>query len=198
MITFGGVDADFNKVGRTFVYTSDIPGEGGCRPSATTLCLNNRRFRVNVSWEDFEGHTGLGNATNLTQDTGYFWYFDESNVEMVIKVLDDENRGWIADWASGIEHVIDLHEEDNGIRVDAINMSLVSNAEFESVCDSYNPVFSEACNRARDLGIALFASSAIPPTAPITPEASSGMKTSFSFGAEAIFCNASTYLVAMK
>ena len=29
-----------------------------------------------------------GQAVSLTADTGYFWFFDAANVEMVIKVLD--------------------------------------------------------------------------------------------------------------
>jgi len=89
IITFGGVDSSFERVAKSYIYTSDIPVvEDGCVPDATTLCLNGRRFQIRVSWEDFEGNTGEGFAHGLTGDTGYFWYFDESNVEMVIKVLD--------------------------------------------------------------------------------------------------------------
>ena len=32
-------------------------------------------------------NTGIGQARPLTADTGYFWFFDPANVEMVIKVL---------------------------------------------------------------------------------------------------------------
>ena len=60
----------------------------GCQPSATTLCLNQGRFRVDVTWHDFQGNTGLGQAVALTADTGYFWFFDPGNVELVVKVLD--------------------------------------------------------------------------------------------------------------
>src|SRR5262249_46176563 len=48
------------------------------------------------------------------------------------------------------------------------------------------------------VAIASFASSAAPAIAPITPEASSGISTSFSFGAEAILAKASTYFCATK
>ena len=41
---------------------------------------------------------------------------------VVVKVLDDDNRGFASDWARGVEHVIELHDADNGIRVDVINM----------------------------------------------------------------------------
>ncbi|MCP4661755.1 MAG: dimethyl sulfoxide reductase anchor subunit [bacterium] len=59
-----------------------------CTADATTLCLNQDRFGVQVAWRDFQGHTGTGRAVPLTGDTGYFWFFDSANVELVVKVLD--------------------------------------------------------------------------------------------------------------
>ena len=32
--------------------------------------------------------TGAGHAIRLTDDTGYFWFFNDTNVEIVLKVLD--------------------------------------------------------------------------------------------------------------
>jgi hypothetical protein len=57
-------------------------------PAAGRLCLNNGRFAVEAAWKDFSNHTGTGTAVGLTGDTGYFWFFDPSNVEAVLKVLD--------------------------------------------------------------------------------------------------------------
>lgn len=77
-----------------------------------------------------------------------------------IKVLDNSNSGFLCDWAAGVEHVIQLHEtQDNGIRVDAINMSLVSFAQFSGLCDAAFPAFSNATTAAKEAGIAVFASS---------------------------------------
>jgi hypothetical protein len=59
-----------------------------CSPSPTTLCLNTSRFRVEVSWRDSRDRTGVGQAVPITADTGYFWFFSESNIELVVKVLD--------------------------------------------------------------------------------------------------------------
>ncbi|MDQ2980541.1 MAG: hypothetical protein M3R62_15130, partial [Acidobacteriota bacterium] len=59
-----------------------------CVSGPTTLCLNNQRFKVEVRWKDFQGNTGAGQAISLTGDTGYFWFFSSSNVELVVKVLD--------------------------------------------------------------------------------------------------------------
>ncbi len=60
----------------------------GCQPNSTTLCLNEDRFRVQVSWTDFVGQSGSGQGIELTDDTGTFWFFSPDNVELVIKVLD--------------------------------------------------------------------------------------------------------------
>ena len=57
-----------------------------CQSDATTLCLNDNRFEVRASW-DTTTSTGTGQARPLTADTGYFWFFDPANVEMVVKVL---------------------------------------------------------------------------------------------------------------
>jgi hypothetical protein len=52
------------------------------------LALGGGRFTVEATWSDFEGKTGVGQAVALTPDTGYFWFFDPANVELVVKVLD--------------------------------------------------------------------------------------------------------------
>ncbi len=64
------------------------PPAPACQPSATRLCLDGNRFAVEATWKDFNGHTGSGQAVSLTGDTGTFWFFDPSNVEVILKVLD--------------------------------------------------------------------------------------------------------------
>ena len=59
-----------------------------CAASDTALCLNASRFTASVSWKDANGRTGEGHAIAITADTGYFWFFDDANVELVVKVLD--------------------------------------------------------------------------------------------------------------
>jgi hypothetical protein len=67
------------------IYSPD-----GCVPSATTLCLGDARFRVEVAWSDFQGGAGMGQAVPLEgrDDTGLFWFFNPANVELTVKVLD--------------------------------------------------------------------------------------------------------------
>lgn len=55
--------------------------------SGPTLCLNGDRFVAEVAWKTASG-TGSGQAVSITADTGYFWFFSESNVELMVKVID--------------------------------------------------------------------------------------------------------------
>lgn len=73
-------------------------GGGGCTASNTRLCLNGSRFRVEATWTTRDGDSGPGRVVSLTPDTGYFWFFDNTNVEMVVKVLDGcgvNGRYWV-------------------------------------------------------------------------------------------------------
>ncbi len=62
-----------------------------CEPGAETLCLTQDRFRVEVDWHDpRSGDSGSGNVLPGTtlDDSGFFWFFDPANVELIVKVLD--------------------------------------------------------------------------------------------------------------
>lgn len=59
-----------------------------CLPDQTTLCLNQGRFKVQVSFQTSTIPAGVGNAIPLTGDTGSFWFFSPDNLELMIKVLD--------------------------------------------------------------------------------------------------------------
>ena len=54
-----------------------------CIPDDTSLCLNDGRFRVRIQWTTGTGTTGAGHAVALTGDTGYFWFFAPTNVEVL-------------------------------------------------------------------------------------------------------------------
>jgi hypothetical protein len=58
-----------------------------CPDSRDVLCLNQDRFEVQVTWEAPSGGTGIGIGVELTNDSGYFWFFNSRNVELVVKVL---------------------------------------------------------------------------------------------------------------
>ncbi len=80
--------ADDGVTGREVWSLPLDAGLPACQPSASTLCLNGGRFRAEATWRDFNGGTGAGMAVPLSADTGYFWFFDPANVEVVLKVLD--------------------------------------------------------------------------------------------------------------
>jgi hypothetical protein len=78
----------------------------GCHVDATTLCLNNGRFRVRAFWETADGSSGNAQAAALTSDAGYFTFFSAANVELVVKVLngcDFNSSYWV--FASGLTDV---------------------------------------------------------------------------------------------
>ena len=52
------------------------------------LALGEGRFEIDVSWQTPTGTQGFGKGIELTRDTGYFWFFSQENVELVIKLLD--------------------------------------------------------------------------------------------------------------
>jgi CSLREA domain-containing protein len=77
-----------------------------CINGGTTLCLQDGRFRVEVRWTAPGSGSGDGNAVPLTDQSGYFWFFDPSNVELTLKVLDGcgvNNRYWV--FLSGLTNV---------------------------------------------------------------------------------------------
>jgi len=43
---------------------------------------------VTAEWETSAGQRGSGKARPLTDESGTFWFFAESNVEIIVKVLD--------------------------------------------------------------------------------------------------------------
>ena len=63
------------------------PPPGACTTDATTLCLNNNRFQVRATFATGDGQTGNGMAVTETVDTGLFWFFSASNIEVIIKVV---------------------------------------------------------------------------------------------------------------
>ncbi len=67
-----------------------------CEPSHTQLCLLDR-FAVSVDWQTSEG-SGVGTALPFTDETGLFWFFNDQNIELAVKVLDARDindRFWV-------------------------------------------------------------------------------------------------------
>jgi hypothetical protein len=62
---------------------------GGCQGGETTLCLRaQERFHLEATWSVADGPRHPAQAVRLTRDTGFFWFFERNNLELVAKVLD--------------------------------------------------------------------------------------------------------------
>ncbi len=91
---------------KTYQNLITVTGSSNCIPDATTMCLNGGRFRITVAW-DTGVATGVGMAVPLTDDSGYFWFFNEANIEMVVKIrnacVNPFNHFWF--FAGGLTNV---------------------------------------------------------------------------------------------
>jgi hypothetical protein len=68
--------------------------------------LSKSRYQVRAQWVAQDGSSGEGQVIDLTGDTGAFWFFSPSNVEVVIKVLNgcgSNSRYWT--FAGGLTNV---------------------------------------------------------------------------------------------
>jgi hypothetical protein len=79
----------------------------------------NDKFRVEVSWRDpGSGRAGFGHAVPGADLTGYFWFFDASNLELVVKALDGRglnNHYWLFYGAlSDVEYWVTVTETKTG------------------------------------------------------------------------------------
>ncbi len=71
--------------GGVFDFQLD-PSAAPCSAGPTALCLNGGRFRVEVGWRvPSQGTSGLGQARPMTSDTGAFWFFTDSNIELAAR-----------------------------------------------------------------------------------------------------------------
>jgi len=85
---------------------SVFPTAEPCRDGLGAVCLVDDRFEVTARWRTPQGTEGAGQAVSLTSDTGYFWFFNADNVELIVKVLDAcsfADRFWV--FAGGLTNV---------------------------------------------------------------------------------------------
>ena len=97
------------------------PESVGCTPSATTLCLLSSRFAVEVEWRNQHVNpatTGAGTAVANSDQTGFFWFFNSSSIELVVKIVDGRGlngKFWVFYGAlSDVEYTITVTDKQTG------------------------------------------------------------------------------------
>lgn len=83
------------------LYGNVCAGTGTGEP----LELRDGRFRVTLAWSTAQ-ESGSGHPFALTDESGYFWFFDQDNVEVLVKVIDGcsfNDRFWV--FAAGLTDV---------------------------------------------------------------------------------------------
>jgi pseudomonalisin len=103
----------------------DVAPGAACTPGATTLCIDRQpgdgRFTVTVAF-DAPGQSGNGSAISLSSvgvgRGGLFWFFDPTNPELLVKVLDGcqlNQKFWVF-YAAGTNVGFTLYVRDNQTR----------------------------------------------------------------------------------
>jgi plastocyanin len=112
-----------------------IERPASCTTTAQGLCLGNR-FVAQIAFATAAGETGQGNAVQLTTDSGYFTFFDPTNVEAVVKVLNAcglNNHFWV--FGAGLTDVeVDLSVVDTQAGTTVVYSSPLGTA-FQPVTD---------------------------------------------------------------
>lgn len=118
-------NVSFSPEGRTDTRLTLSPGSAAvpaaCAPGETVFCANNGRFAVEAVFS--APNLGITNApaqaTTLTGDTGYFWFFSPNNVELVVKVVDGRafnNFFWVFYGAlSNVAYTVTVTDTQTGV-----------------------------------------------------------------------------------
>ncbi len=128
-----------NELGRSRptpeVGATTLADVADCTEDGDTVCLNQGRFRVELQWQTAED-SGAGGAVPLTDDTGYLWFFNADNVEVVVKILDGcalNQRYWVfAGGLTDVEVVMKVIDSKTGVAATYYNPP---GAAFEPIQD---------------------------------------------------------------
>lgn len=119
--TWFAVVAAFGAKGGEYQITFTLLGTpSSCEADEETLCAGEGgRFRVRVTWKDFQGKTGTGKAVDIDRrDSGLFWFFGPQNLELLVKVLDGcsvNDHFWVfAAATTTVEYEITVLDTETG------------------------------------------------------------------------------------
>ncbi len=125
--------------------------EADCTPGDSSSCLSGSRFLAEVSYRMAPtGPSFPGKPVELTESTSAFWFFDEDNVEVVVKLVDGcavNGHHWV--YATGLTDVaVELVVTDT---VSGVDWSLAT-----SVGEAFRPVFDVEALPCRSPGTESF------------------------------------------
>jgi hypothetical protein len=91
-----------------------------CVAGAETLCLSNGRFRVQVNWKTEDGQIGAGHVVTTSDSSGLLWFFEPSNWEVVVKVLngcgEPNPRYWLFfAGATNVQYTVTVADTQSGV-----------------------------------------------------------------------------------
>ena len=104
------------------VTTGDM--SGACRAGGRYLCLAKGRFEVQAHWNNHQNEGEFGTATSVpidvSDESGMFWFFNSSNIELVVKTLDGQGINghyWVFFGAlSNVEYWVTVRDTEGGGR----------------------------------------------------------------------------------
>jgi hypothetical protein len=105
----------YSNVASATTPATDSP----CTASSTAMCLQNNRFLVQAMYYTTQGQNGQAQTVKLTSDSGYLWFFSNTNIEAIVKVLNActtaaGNHYWV--FAGGLTNVrVLLTVTDTGV-----------------------------------------------------------------------------------
>ncbi|MGE5413872.1 MAG: PKD domain-containing protein [Syntrophomonadaceae bacterium] len=106
-LTAGSLNGSSTPIARQLTIAQGGGDPGNCVVDPLTLCLNGGRFKTTITWQKTDGTSGSGTGVGLTSDSGYFWFFSDTNIETVVKVLNAcglNNHYWV--FAAGLTNVL--------------------------------------------------------------------------------------------
>jgi polysaccharide biosynthesis protein PslG len=87
-------------------------------PAAPPLLLQGGRFALSIAWRDHAGRSGGAQPVNASAESGWFWFFTDDNLEVLVKVLDGSfvnGNAWLF-WGalSDVEYWLTVTDRSSG------------------------------------------------------------------------------------
>ena len=115
--------------GKTSAWSEEVSAttgdaSGACRTGGQYLCLSEGRFEIQAHWKNHleEGVFGAATAVpiDVSDESGMFWFFNSTNIELVVKTLDGRpinGHYWVFFGAlSNVEYWVTVRDTESGGR----------------------------------------------------------------------------------